>query len=351
MPQKNFVPGLDTLRGIAVLVVLLGHVDYFFFGRGIDYVAGGFIGVDLFFVISGFLITRNLLSDFEQHGTIRLKRFYWHRALRLLPALFLLLATLTPILYLQELADKTQLRNALLALIFYVYNWFIYFTLADIPGVGHLWSLSVEEQFYVLWPPLLLLFAPLGSQNRRHWIYCCLLLVLLVGAVRLGLWTQGANWLQLYLRTDLRVDALLGGALLAFLGQGSVPISQRTRPSLPGACALLFFLAASFILNNEAPYMYQGIFTLLALLCVLLVGMTANGSLGSGIPGLEWLGRISYGLYLYHLPVVLFFSSATLTSTLPSEWLRVFLSIIVSIAAAFLSYLLVEQRFLRFKRD
>ncbi|MEO0435396.1 MAG: acyltransferase [Pseudomonadota bacterium] len=351
LPQKTFVPGLDTLRGIAVLVVMLGHVDFFFFGRGIDYLSGGFIGVDLFFVISGFLITRNLLSDLTQYGSIRLKRFYWHRVLRLLPALLLLLTVLTPILYLLDLADQAQLRSALLALVFYVYNWFVFFTLADIPGFGHLWSLSVEEQFYFLWPLLLLLFAPHGSQGGRKWAVCCLLLIAVVAAVRLGFWSQGSSWLQLYLRTDLRADALLGGALLAFWGRGTPLIQERSHPSLLGGIALLIFLAASCLLDNEAPYMYQGGFSILAVYCVMLVGITTRGALGAGIPGLEGLGRISYGVYLYHMPVVLLFSSSTLANLMPSEGLRVVLSIMVSIGIAALSFHAFEKKFARYKKD
>ena len=326
-----------------MFAVVAGHLDYFFFGTGIELFSGGFIGVDLFFVISGFLITRNLLADVSRYGRLRLQRFYWHRFLRLFPVLALFLLLLVPESFFGHLSAPDVLLTAVLSLLFYVYNWFVFFTLENVPGTGHLWSLSVEEQFYLVWPVALLL---LGTRYRLRWLVGCAAVVGVVGLLRWAGWEQGSSWLQLYLRTDLRLDTLMGGAALAFLGQAGAS-SHRVRKAL--LITIGFFLLAVFTLDNEAPYMYRGGYTLIGLLSTLLVFLTVAGGMGSGWWPLERLARISYGVYVYHMPIVMLCAGPVLGSWLPSETLRLGLAIVLTLTVAQLSYRVMERRFLALK--
>ena len=176
-PRLGYIPALDGLRAVAVIAVLLYH-------GGQTWMPGGFLGVDVFFVISGYLITCLLLADYQQHGRTGLKRFWLRRARRLLPALFAMLfvVSLYAILFLPDVL--TQLRGEVIAALLYVENWFLIFrnlsyfqSTGRPPLLQHVWSLAVEEQFYVLWPLLLAFGLSVWGLSRRKMLIAVLIAV------------------------------------------------------------------------------------------------------------------------------------------------------------------------------
>jgi peptidoglycan/LPS O-acetylase OafA/YrhL len=199
------LPSLDGLRGLAILAVMLNNARY---------LPGGFLGVDIFFVLSGFLITALLLQEWQRTGTIRLGAFYARRALRLLPALFALLALVLVAPGLFYLAAPPWKDAAIAAL--YATNWVNAFSLRNMAILDHTWSLTVEEQFYVLWPPLVPVL--LALRVRRRWILSMVLLGISVStSLRLLLWDGPASIKRLYYGLGTRLDALLVGCLVALL--------------------------------------------------------------------------------------------------------------------------------------
>ncbi len=179
-PRLGYIPALDGLRALAVVAVLLYHADQ-------GWIPGGFLGVDVFFVISGYLITCLLLSDYQQTNGIGLKRFWYRRARRLLPALFAMLfvVSLYAILFLPDVLS--QLRGEVISALLYVENWFLIFrdlsyfqSAGRQPLLQHVWSLAVEEQFYLFWPLILMLVLTVWGKSRK-----ALLIGVLAGVVDL----------------------------------------------------------------------------------------------------------------------------------------------------------------------
>src|ERR687893_4241 len=213
-----YMPGLDGLRALAVIAVLLYHA-------GLSWIPGGFLGVEVFFVISGYLITAMLLAEWRVRGRVDLKAFWLRRARRLLPALYLLLlVTLAyPVVFLP--GEVAGLRNDALAAFGYVTNWYLvfgqesYFEAVGRPSLlKHLWSLAVEEQFYLLWPPVLAVGLSVGA---KRWRQRRVLIVALAGAVTSALlmvilYRPEADPSRIYFGTDTRATGLLLGAALAF---------------------------------------------------------------------------------------------------------------------------------------
>ena len=238
-----YVPGLDGLRALAVIAVLLYHA-------GPRWAPGGFLGVEVFFVISGYLITSLLLAEWRQRGRIDLAAFWVGRARRLLPALYVLLVVTLAfaVLFLPE--EVAGLRLDALAAVGYVTNWYLvlgqesYFEAVGRPSLlQHLWSLAIEEQFYLLWP--LLFAAGMSLGTRRWWRRRLLLAALaaLVGAAASALlmtvlYGTGVEPSRLYYGTDTRATGLLVGAALAYVWAPFVWVPRRTpgamdRPAAP----------------------------------------------------------------------------------------------------------------------
>ncbi|MBX5464626.1 MAG: acyltransferase, partial [Clostridia bacterium] len=219
--QRRYIPGLDGLRALAVIAVVAYHL-------GLPQAAGGLLGVDVFFVISGYLITDQLVAEYRRSGRIHLGQFWLRRARRLLPALYFMLLAVAAWLALFDPARLASLRGDLLAAFLYVSNWWFifhkvsYFARFGPPSpLGHLWSLAVEEQFYLLWPLLLLAGLRLFRRPRR--LLPPVLLLGALSALAMALLFQpGGDPTRVYDGTDTRAFALLLGAALALLGPGAV---------------------------------------------------------------------------------------------------------------------------------
>jgi peptidoglycan/LPS O-acetylase OafA/YrhL len=340
----GYRPSLDGLRAFAVLVVMAHHAYIPFFG-------GGAVGVDLFFALSGFLITSLLLEEWQKTGRISLKNFYIRRVLRLFPALVVFLAFI-------QLYSLTVLRGirlwemekAIAAVVFYVGNWVRAFGLVETGVLSHTWSLSIEEQFYLLWPLALLLL--LRANKNERWIFRALAVVIVFIAVRRGfMWDGISSAERIYNGSDTRFDELLAGCACAILPRIETFPLERARGILrylvPAALCLIFAvivhpisLRAMYTLGWPAMELAAGIVIL-----GLMLGTAGPLQKVLEIRPAVWIGRLSYGLYLWHFPII----------SRAGGWdaLGVFkipAGFALTFVAAGTSYYVVESGFLKLKR-
>ena len=341
----GYLPALDGLRAVSIVAVLARHSGW---------LVGGYLGVDVFFVLSGFLITALLIDEYGRTGTITLRLFYARRALRLLPALGLfivacevvMLATAPP-----EFAPLLLQQGA--AVLFYVANW------AAISGVPmgvfrHAWSLAIEEQFYLAWPVLLLVLI----RAVRHPLV--LAGIMLGGAAAACLWritlTQpGVTLLRLYVGLDTHADSLLIGCAASLLVNwrglptGMTLAAVRAGGVIGAVGLVILFLRSTF---PEDYVLHQASLLTGLGAALVIIDLCAPGSLlarGLVSRPLVGLGRISYGVYLWHVPVFLLFGALSvadeahpLMNVLPA-WGATF-------AVALISYAVVERPALALKR-
>ena len=304
------MPGLDGLRAIAVLAVIVYHLNS-------SWLPGGFLGVDVFFVISGYLITSLLLSEYERSSGIELRRFWMRRARRLLPALVTVLIGVTVLAACFARDGLVQMQGDLPASIFYVLNWRYFFQHTSYvaafgrpPLLQHLWSLSVEEQFYLVWPPAVLLLRRWLSRNQIA------LLALSGAAVSAalmgGLFTPGGNPSDVYFGTHTHAFGLLIGCALA----AAIPPWRMTAAVAPGArrvlersglAALAVVGAAFAVLSFDSSLTYRGGMLLVDIATAVVIATVAHPAsrLGAGLARapLRWIGLRSYSLYLWHWPI------------------------------------------------
>jgi peptidoglycan/LPS O-acetylase OafA/YrhL len=347
--RTNHLYVLDGLRALAVAVVMLRHfsVSHFF---------GGFLGVDLFFVLSGFLITRLLTQEFEASGSIRFDLFYLRRVCRLLPAIIVLLIFVTTLRALMPATFGTTLSwwFSDLAVLFSFANFFS----TPLEALGHTWSLSVEEQFYFLWPMTLLVILR-RCRTLRGGIAVTLALALSGATVRAWLQSRGGLGIDLYCFLFARMDCLLIGAALA-LAEGLpnfAGLCARACRLRPGEIAMVVFILIVVLMKDRQMFlMYYGGWTLIALLFAVLVAATVYDPRPTLLKRLleshplVWLGRRSYGIYLYHLPI--FYLVTPLHVKYPgfaSQAAYIGLGLTVPVILAALSYHYVELPFLKRK--
>ncbi|HEV3266759.1 MAG TPA: acyltransferase family protein [Acidimicrobiales bacterium] len=366
-PSLSRIPALDGVRALAIALVLCFH-------GGFGWAGGGFFGVDVFFVLSGFLITGLLVGEFRQTLHIGLRRFWSHRIRRLVPALLLMLAGVA--CYAEFFAPPdtlSQLRGDAIATLLYGNNWHLvtgtqgYFAALNTPRpLLHTWSLSIEEQFYLVWP-LVVLAIMKWSRSLR-----VLLTVTIAGAVASALemaylYHGGSGINRAYYGTDTRAQALLIGAALAIVlarpsvkgrdGAGDSPrtlslvrsatLSPMARWTLVvlGGVGLAAIGVMTVAVNSGTGWLYQGGFALVAVAAVAVVASVSlvpdsPWARGLSVRPVRYLGAISYGLYLWHWPVFVVLDNAR---TGLAGWRLFAVRVAVSVALAVLSFHLVEM--------
>ncbi len=365
--QLSYFAGLDGLRAVAVVGVLLYH-------GGVHWANGGFLGVEVFFVLSGFLITTLLVNEWRRTGTVALGTFWARRARRLLPALFCMVAAVGIYYAVAGPMDAIpDLKGEGISTLLYAGNWHEISTGASYfaatgptSPLKHTWSLAIEEQFYLFWPVLLVGVFWLVRQVRRRRGQSArsleiLLAVTVIGtvasAVDMALLYKGGSGLdRVYYGTDTRAGSLLAGAALALTLAILQQRSERTadpRPDrdqrrllgLAAMAGLLGIVAAMHFANSSSVWLYPyGLLAvdagvgLLIVAVVLFPGATV-GRILSARP-IRAIGQISYGIYLWHFPLFLWLDAAT--TGLNGPWLLLF-RIGVTLAVSVVSFALIEQ--------
>ena len=341
-PHIAYRPGLDGLRAIAVAAVFLYHAR-------IDWLPGGFLGVDLFFVLSGYLITSLLLVEWETRNRIDLRRFWLRRARRLLPALVLVVLASLALAAIFARQDLARTRSDVLGSLFYYANWHqiianhSYFNLMGNPSLlQHTWSLAVEEQFYIVWPLLLVPCLVLLGRKRMPMI----VIAGIAASVALMwiLYNPGGDPSRVYFGTDTRAFLLLMGILVALVW----PWIMRMRRAVPllelfGIAALVGSVLLFRQMQDFNPTLYRGGDLAAAFCFAVLVAAVAHPKTGIGealgVAPLRWVGERSYGIYLWHWPIVVLVAGV---NTRPSVGVVVGEAALV-LAVAALSYRYVEQ--------
>ena len=316
MTAMPYLPALDGLRGLAVIGAILFH-------GGFTWARGGFLGVSTFFVLSGFLITNLLVREWDNGGTIRLGRFWIRRLRRLLPAALLALALVALLWW--QLGTAEQLANLrwdLLAALAYVANWRFYFAgtsyaeLFSAPSpLQHFWSLAIEEQFYLLFPPAVIALLHAGGRRLLATGVCAAITVSVL--LEFGL---GGDFDRIYYGTDTRAAELLIGALLALWWSNPSRLVPACREragkesarflmvDIAGIAALAgMFWSWGAVTNTSAVLARGGLPAYALLTAVIIYAASRPGWVARclSLRPLRWIGLISYGLYLYHWPVFL----------------------------------------------
>ncbi|MCA1579600.1 MAG: acyltransferase [Acidobacteria bacterium] len=343
--ELGYRPALDGVRGVAILAVLAVHTNHLF---GWSLLKGGSIGVDIFFVLSGFLITCILLEEWTGAGTISLRHFYARRLLRLVPALVLLagvLLLLSGVLF--SAGEAAQTRRTVPIALLYLSDFFA--SLAPQTSLGalrHTWSLAIEEHFYLLWPPFLLFLLKSGV-SRRGLLILTTSMVVAICVHRALLFETGVSPARTYFAFDTRADALLIGCAAGMaVSWGFVQSFNR----LNTLAAVTLIILCLFATDFASPIMHEGGFTVLAAASALLLINLVSGQsvffnkLMETTP-LVWVGKISYGLYLWHYPVFKWIKYAS------APWpIKLALGLLATFAVASVSFYLIERPLLRLKR-
>nr|WP_042332018.1 acyltransferase family protein [Desulfosporosinus orientis] len=343
------MPGLDGLRALAVFAVIAYHLNS-------AWAPGGLLGVCLFFVLSGYLITDLLVVEWSNTGRIDLKNFWLRRARRLLPALFVMLLGVIAWTGLFSPGQLKSLGEDVLAALLYVSNWWLvfhkvsYFASFGPPSpLGHLWSLAVEEQFYLFWP--LLLWLGLRYLPRRGYLLGMTILGVLASAAAMTLIYQpGTDPSRVYYGTDTRAFALLIGAALALVWPSrrlSKELSRGSRLALDvmGGAGLFAVLLMFWQTNEYDAFLYPRGLLLFSLASAVLVAVLAHPAsrLGKVFGKQPWrgLGMCSYGIYLWHYPIIVWTSPAINTNG--TDILLALSQVLASIFLAVLSWLFIEE--------
>ncbi len=342
----RYRPALDGLRGISILAVLAFHQQI---GQGPDWAPGGFIGVDVFFVLSGYLITTILIREYSATQRITLRNFWARRARRLLPALAVLtgVASVWSVVF-ANTQQRATLRASMLATVLYVQNYwqFVGSGIRSSP-IGPTWSLSLEEQFYVVWPLLLIVALRLTHGNptkvfRITATLCCL------AAVTTSLVFRFSTWEHAYYSLESRCVAILVGAALAlWLRERIATQTDRTARIVAriGALAIVGLVPIVLVVHHSDAWLFYGGFAGVAVGTSTIVWASVQHQPSQLQRALSWkplvvLGRVSYGAYLFHVPIYYMINYA---HTGLHSYDLVVIRLAATLLVAGLSYQFVEQ--------
>ncbi|MED3551842.1 acyltransferase [Cytobacillus praedii] len=349
--KSRYMPGLDGIRAFAVFAVIAYHLDF-------GWASGGFLGVGVFFVLSGYLITDLLIIQWVNTGQLNLRNFWIRRAKRLLPGQLLVLIVVALWMTLFNFSELASLWGDWLASLFYVTNW--WFILNDVGYFSnfgqptpllHYWSLAVEEQFYLAWPVLLLMGLRFIHKRKLH--IGLILICAFASALGMALIYQPGlmDTSRVYFGTDTRAFALLMGAALAFclpsqMFTGKITDNKFLRTSLDiiGASGLAILVWMIWQTNQYEAFLYRGGTVLQCVAAVSVIAAAVHPttwiSRVLGCKLMRWFGVRSYGIYLWHYPILVLFLPLS-----GGEYsiVRIFIQIVSILLIASISWRFLEQ--------
>ncbi|HDK5678953.1 TPA: acetyltransferase [Staphylococcus pseudintermedius] len=348
--NPRYMPGLDGVRAVAVIAIIIYHLNP-------QWLSGGFLGVDTFFVISGYLITSLLLTEYHNTGKIELMSFWLRRVKRLIPAVLFLVMGVIVLSLIFMPTEIQKVRADSIAAIFYVSNWWYimqnvdYFEQFAVQPLKHLWSLAIEEQFYLVFPIVLLSLLSFIRRLKSIRIIFLILLVISMIAMMV-LYVPNENVARVYFGTDTRIQTLLMGVLLAlvwppFQLKAKVNRQMRTMIDTAGVVGFaILFICFKFVSETNSILYYGGFF-LISTVTLLVIASSVHPSgyfakfLGNKV--FTFIGSRSYSLYLWHYPIIVLIHHQFVQGQIPP--LVYVVEILLMVLMAEFSYKFIEQPF------